>query len=503
MAKVHFFDVSLAVKYGPIEAIILTNICFWLEKNRENRKHYIDGRYWVYNSIKAFENLFPYLNGDQIRRTIEKLRHDKVLYVGKFNRTGYDRTLWYSVNDEVLELYRDKTEGNEYLYKGYTGISGNDQPVNTGDTNDKNISKEAGTGDKNRPESPEIRTETGEIPFGTPLPPENSGEKYPNRANLPDCPNGKIHLANLPNANDQMVNTGDTELLGGSPEEENGQFKPPEPLQEGSNEPENPEKEGEGTVNSLDKAQPGGRGSPNFPNGKLHLANLPNGNDQTVNSIWQKCQIDLANSPDRFGEFAKPIPYINTYNKPAAAFQENTGNKNPAAAKPLLPKISKEMIRDTLRTIDAELIFDTVFYKKAEEYLNQEGLDTGYLGWIYQESLSRKPEKLRGMYYTLIFQKDLTEIYKAIQDETLEFLMICPVCGTEHNKNDYVCPECNFQSGDLLNEDKVKFEKKLYFLDEAVKERYMREVVDISNNFHITEWEDRKSSLKKKYHLLE
>jgi rubrerythrin len=438
MAKTHFFDVSLAVKYGPIESIILTNLCWWTEKNRENGKHYVNGRYWVYNSIKAFENLFPYLNGEQIRRTIDKLRKNKALLVGKFNKIGYDRTLWYSVSDEVLELYRDKSE-NAYLYNKYT----------------------------------------------------------------PELPGGKLHLANSTNANDQ---TGNTDF------QDDGNIRELPPFQD-----ENPadltktasgEAEPEGGKEEIPAEMTGkpeipGENSlaaanlPECPNGKLHLANSPNANAQTVNSIWQKQQIDLANSTNRFVEFAKPIPDINLY-KPAVALKEKE-----AAASPFFQKISKEMIRETLTGLNRELIFDPVFYKKTEEYMEKEELDIGYLSWIYRECIERKPEKFRGMYYSLIFKSDLSEIYKNTRKEYHESLMVCPVCGREHSKYDYACPECNFQTENLRDNDKIDFERRFYHLDENSKERYVYELAGLFKTYHGDELQEQEKGLKKKYHLLE
>jgi hypothetical protein len=111
-------NLALAVKYGTNEALFLTNLCFWIEKNQANRAHYYEGRYWVYNTMEAWTELFPYFSKDQIRHLIEKMRQKNILLVGVFNRTKYDRTQWYSVNDEVMALYRygakeDKTPPEE------------------------------------------------------------------------------------------------------------------------------------------------------------------------------------------------------------------------------------------------------------------------------------------------------------------------------------------------------------------------------------------------------
>jgi hypothetical protein len=55
--------------------------------------------------MEAWAELFPYFTKDQIRHLIDKMKRRKILLVGTFNRTRYDRTQWYSVSDEVLSLY--------------------------------------------------------------------------------------------------------------------------------------------------------------------------------------------------------------------------------------------------------------------------------------------------------------------------------------------------------------------------------------------------------------
>jgi hypothetical protein len=98
-------NLALAVEYGTNESLFLTNLCFWIEKNKANKVHFHDGHYWVYNTMDAWAELFPYFSKDQIRHLIDKMRRKKILLVGVFNRTRYDRTQWYSVCDEVMGLY--------------------------------------------------------------------------------------------------------------------------------------------------------------------------------------------------------------------------------------------------------------------------------------------------------------------------------------------------------------------------------------------------------------
>jgi len=93
----HTFDPAEAVKYGILEAVLLSNIRWWVAKNQANGRHNHDGRYWTYNSAKAFTKLFPYASQQQIQRALKRLEDDGVLHVGSYNSNPYDHTKWYSV----------------------------------------------------------------------------------------------------------------------------------------------------------------------------------------------------------------------------------------------------------------------------------------------------------------------------------------------------------------------------------------------------------------------
>lgn len=91
----HTFSPKIACAVGVNAAVIYQNILFWTEKNAANNRHLHDGSYWTYNSIAAFEKLFPYLSGKQIRTALSALESAGLIISGTFNKSGYDRTKWY------------------------------------------------------------------------------------------------------------------------------------------------------------------------------------------------------------------------------------------------------------------------------------------------------------------------------------------------------------------------------------------------------------------------
>ncbi len=102
----HSFDIYNAKRYGLNEAIMIKNFQFWIAKNKANGSHQYDGKTWTYNSVKAFEELFPYLKPSQIRRCLESLVEQGVLIKGEYNKNPYDRTSWFAFNDESTFLIK-------------------------------------------------------------------------------------------------------------------------------------------------------------------------------------------------------------------------------------------------------------------------------------------------------------------------------------------------------------------------------------------------------------
>lgn len=134
----HSFDVELATLYGIEEAIIIENLAFWIKKNIANKKNFIEGEYWTYNSAKAFNELFPYMNSRKISRVLEKLESKKIIKSGNFNKAKYDRTKWYCIIDVETKIrykipinadvssFDNLTNGIDNSSNGFTQ---NDQPI--------------------------------------------------------------------------------------------------------------------------------------------------------------------------------------------------------------------------------------------------------------------------------------------------------------------------------------------------------------------------------------
>ena len=104
----HSFCVEVATEYGFAEAVLLENIFFWVEKNKKNKRHFYDGRYWTYNTLDAMAGLFPYLTKSTIHRALKRMAEEGLILKGNYNKSGYDRTVWYSLSDAAEPFFKEK-----------------------------------------------------------------------------------------------------------------------------------------------------------------------------------------------------------------------------------------------------------------------------------------------------------------------------------------------------------------------------------------------------------
>lgn len=98
---------TLATKIGLNEAIILQQIHYWLNKSNHN----YDGKMWIYNSYPKWIEQFPFWSESTIKRTITSLEKQNLLYIGNYNKAGFDRTKWYSINYTALDRLVTRPSG--------------------------------------------------------------------------------------------------------------------------------------------------------------------------------------------------------------------------------------------------------------------------------------------------------------------------------------------------------------------------------------------------------
>jgi len=111
------FDARIAEKYSLEEAIVIAKLYGWIKHNATNGMNFHDGRYWTFNSLSAFAKYFPFWSESKVKRILidlyggidkkdAKPKHEQILLKGRYNKSSFDRTVWYSFTDEFFEYLR-------------------------------------------------------------------------------------------------------------------------------------------------------------------------------------------------------------------------------------------------------------------------------------------------------------------------------------------------------------------------------------------------------------
>ena len=123
----HSFNTEIAKEYGLEEAILLENIYFWVLKNKANNQNYINGHYWTYNSVKAFNELFFYISPSKINRALKNLEENKLILSDCFNENKYDHTKWYTVTKKAESIFQNEKP----IYHNEESILQNEKSIDT------------------------------------------------------------------------------------------------------------------------------------------------------------------------------------------------------------------------------------------------------------------------------------------------------------------------------------------------------------------------------------
>lgn len=145
----HHFDVDLAIRYGVLEAVIINHFQFWIRQNEANNRNFYDGRYWTFNSARAFSKIFPYVSERKIRIALKHLQDENIIMTGNYNKSSYDRTLWYAFTDYATSILQNRQmevpEMSNQTDRIDTPIPDNNTNNNTFNNTDKNTARKRAT----------------------------------------------------------------------------------------------------------------------------------------------------------------------------------------------------------------------------------------------------------------------------------------------------------------------------------------------------------------------
>lgn len=88
-----------AILGGSDRAIILQQLHYWLNKSGKT----IDGRRWIYNTMDEWHDQFYWIKSIRtINNHFKKLEEMGLVITGNYNKKGFDRTKWYTIDYDQL-----------------------------------------------------------------------------------------------------------------------------------------------------------------------------------------------------------------------------------------------------------------------------------------------------------------------------------------------------------------------------------------------------------------
>ncbi|MHC0037924.1 conserved phage C-terminal domain-containing protein [Pseudoneobacillus sp. C159] len=94
---------SLAVRIGVNEAVVMQQVHYWLVKS----SHVKEGRTWIYNTYKDWQEQLPFWSESTIKRAVKSLEEKGLLMTANWNKAKLDNTKWYSIDYQKLATFEN------------------------------------------------------------------------------------------------------------------------------------------------------------------------------------------------------------------------------------------------------------------------------------------------------------------------------------------------------------------------------------------------------------
>ena len=122
---------KLAEIIGLNEAIFIQQLHYWIKKDGKER----DGKKWIYKSRKEWqEEDFKFWSDSTIKRIISSLNSAGLIEQSNYNKAGFDKTNWYTINYTKLRLLTNPLGQNDPMSgSDCTNAVGQIDPTNTRD----------------------------------------------------------------------------------------------------------------------------------------------------------------------------------------------------------------------------------------------------------------------------------------------------------------------------------------------------------------------------------
>lgn len=153
--KIVMANMELGVALNSLdEAIVLNQLNYWIERNKDANRNFRDGHYWVYNSYEAWRKQdFPVWSATKIKRIFTSLEWKGIVLSANYNKLAIDKTKWYTIDYDKLKKFIEK-------YSKGQNETPKDQDEISKDTDDQPIGQNDQTLDQSERALPETTTDT-------------------------------------------------------------------------------------------------------------------------------------------------------------------------------------------------------------------------------------------------------------------------------------------------------------------------------------------------------
>lgn len=122
---------TLATLIGLNESIVLQQVHYWLKHEEKSGQDYIDGRYWVYNTYEQWQEQFPFWSIRTLQRIFTTLENSGFLLSANYNKIGFDKTKWYSIDYNVLNTFSPSVQNGTTIVPTWHDGECQNGPTNT------------------------------------------------------------------------------------------------------------------------------------------------------------------------------------------------------------------------------------------------------------------------------------------------------------------------------------------------------------------------------------
>lgn len=109
---IYSFDGAIAKEVGVSAAIVFRHIAHWIKFNEVHEQNFVNGEYWMYDTMVNMQKFLNFYNEKTIKRSINKLVEAGYLLRDELSPDKYNHTKWYALTEKGI-AYADPSNGKK------------------------------------------------------------------------------------------------------------------------------------------------------------------------------------------------------------------------------------------------------------------------------------------------------------------------------------------------------------------------------------------------------